>query len=701
MVAVSSRISIDDAFSIFDIKSVPPPSHLKRLYRQLAKIHHPDKGGDKSFFLRIGEAYELLQDCIKNPHKVPSHFRRSSEHQVKIYEPVTREQVKKRLTEEQWVVAQEVLEWLANPYGQSELLMEGAAGVGKTYLIQAILEIANSEGLLGDGWVFGCAPQNPQKNVLRHSLGNYAHEYFTIHSLLNLRPKVVTFTARDQYKLEQLLSINPEHRTEAEQFKIIELQQQAQQAAKKEKEFQPITEPDLSGVRLIIVDEAGMLGDRLLWLLREALGRGDSTLQILYMGDRAQLKPINGREKLKPGQRLSAKTQALYDAGFSLVFAVPSTTPLIEPIRYSGAIKEYVEKVRLYALGEKTGDEFTRLHRSISIDETDNSLMVLPSFQVFDPEALQDVFTQHSCRFVAMRNDRVDELNYVIGHLLRDGKVSPRQLQGVGVIAKGKSSASSSNLFFMEGDIVLTMSPVARALSEVYGLEANENGAPQINTSTLIQLKRMVDIKEKIHVEKGMNAYCPSGTVTIQKEFLQYKSVLGTTFHRSLYHYDIYGDDSETPRDHVIALLEPEQRSKWKEELETLRSQAMSTVSRGKSIETSRGQNGDKAEAAWERYGLKNWFYRKDGSELTVSEYDDIRTSLWRDYYILKNFVDQANFSWASTCHRAQGMTVDIVVLDMSDLLKTRNWGTQDLQELAQLLYTAATRARVQVIFLV
>lgn len=36
---------------------------VKRRYRQLAAMHHPDKGGDPEQFKRIREAYEILQRC--------------------------------------------------------------------------------------------------------------------------------------------------------------------------------------------------------------------------------------------------------------------------------------------------------------------------------------------------------------------------------------------------------------------------------------------------------------------------------------------------------------------------------------------------------------------------------------------------------------------------------------------------------------
>lgn len=47
----------------FDILGIPQDSDLstiKKAFRKLAKVHHPDKGGDEEMFKKIQEAYEKL-----------------------------------------------------------------------------------------------------------------------------------------------------------------------------------------------------------------------------------------------------------------------------------------------------------------------------------------------------------------------------------------------------------------------------------------------------------------------------------------------------------------------------------------------------------------------------------------------------------------------------------------------------------------
>ncbi len=51
--------------TLYEILSVEPKAEqeeIKRAYRKLAQMHHPDKGGDKDKFQEIQNAYEVLSD---------------------------------------------------------------------------------------------------------------------------------------------------------------------------------------------------------------------------------------------------------------------------------------------------------------------------------------------------------------------------------------------------------------------------------------------------------------------------------------------------------------------------------------------------------------------------------------------------------------------------------------------------------------
>ncbi|MDJ0986159.1 MAG: J domain-containing protein [Desulfobacterales bacterium] len=50
-----------------DLNSPELQRIIKSAYRQQAKTHHPDQGGDAAVFLRVQQAYEQLMDWAENP----------------------------------------------------------------------------------------------------------------------------------------------------------------------------------------------------------------------------------------------------------------------------------------------------------------------------------------------------------------------------------------------------------------------------------------------------------------------------------------------------------------------------------------------------------------------------------------------------------------------------------------------------------
>ena len=51
----------DDIDPIFKIKKSSSQDDFKKAYRKLILKHHPDKGGEPSFFIKIQEAYENIK----------------------------------------------------------------------------------------------------------------------------------------------------------------------------------------------------------------------------------------------------------------------------------------------------------------------------------------------------------------------------------------------------------------------------------------------------------------------------------------------------------------------------------------------------------------------------------------------------------------------------------------------------------------
>jgi molecular chaperone DnaJ len=70
---------MENFYNILGVPKNATIDEIKRAYRNLAKQHHPDKGGDEEHFKKINEAYETLSDQEKrsqydNPNKGHSFF---------------------------------------------------------------------------------------------------------------------------------------------------------------------------------------------------------------------------------------------------------------------------------------------------------------------------------------------------------------------------------------------------------------------------------------------------------------------------------------------------------------------------------------------------------------------------------------------------------------------------------------------------
>jgi hypothetical protein len=594
------------------------------------------------------------------------------------------------LNEQQQQFCVEFLEWLDRGPEKMRTL-RGFAGTGKTFTMQFALMAAQYFGLLGSEEVVAVAPTHQAVSILEKALGRVGVQRIcTAHSLLNVRPKTVKFSEQDEDRLVQLLAISKEYRTTDQIMQIEWLQIKHNMALEGVQEFVSSgISADLSNIRLIIVDEAGMVNSYLFGLLAELLTYAQNgidfvdeskkahsafrdpalhpDLKILFMGDPAQLAPI--------GESLGR------------AFRLPSFTELNQVVRYKGSILAYCNGVR-------SVDNYEILHQIIEEDET---LIRLPSYEVLNKETLTEVYKSSSVRFIASTNKRVSELNYLIRNLL-----------------KGKSG--DNKIFYEPGDVVLTLSAVQHSgmhdLPVPYGLGCSyRKGQLELNTSTLIDLGDPVLPGDFVEIGPPRELF-PSETYSPRRQkiktaesFYRFKSRSGMVFERLMFRYRLYASDLAFTSGAVICLIDPEQMSAWKEECKHLLSRARTTQSRSKTEEGSRGQKGDLAKTVWGELGLKDWFRWADGSRVSDEEYKELRSRLWADYYELYQFADNASYSYASTCHRCQGSTVDVVVIDVKDILGTSRaaWkknGDEELWDTRKLLYTAASRASKQLVFL-
>lgn len=59
---LDATASTSDDYSILHLRRTAPMVIVEAAWRALAKIHHPDRGGDPEEFKRISAAYERIKD---------------------------------------------------------------------------------------------------------------------------------------------------------------------------------------------------------------------------------------------------------------------------------------------------------------------------------------------------------------------------------------------------------------------------------------------------------------------------------------------------------------------------------------------------------------------------------------------------------------------------------------------------------------
>lgn len=57
---------MSDHYQTLGVAKNATPEDIKKAYRRLAAIHHPDKGGDTAEFQKVQAAYETLSDPQRN-----------------------------------------------------------------------------------------------------------------------------------------------------------------------------------------------------------------------------------------------------------------------------------------------------------------------------------------------------------------------------------------------------------------------------------------------------------------------------------------------------------------------------------------------------------------------------------------------------------------------------------------------------------
>jgi hypothetical protein len=586
-------------------------------------------------------------------------------------------------TQQQQKFLDEALEWLANPRAHPQLMaLHGYAGAGKSFVVKHLLRLARAQGILaarsfgeddeptGD-IVWATAPTHIAKNVLaRASGGSGISEFLTSHSFFGLRPQRVEFKLEHKQELDRLLAIEDTHKTSDEFLRIDALIWRRNAAAEQVREFLP-TRPKAGAehVRLLIVDEFSMINETLARLYFEfpttswfEQGKKDELvsphpeLQILFLGDPAQMPPIGEKE--------------------SLICKVPKFTPLTEVVRNQGDILEYCTAVR-----EAPERSLPTLHYRFDGED----VMLLTQHEVFS--GLKEVIeTGKTVRFIAGTNERCREINELARYTLKG-------------IEEG--------LVYFPGDVVLSLSAIERDYDYYngrfngYGLKCGgKNATAQAQTSTLFELGDELNPGDVVEIASdARKSRKKTGVeIALDENSFTFVSHFGTTFHRRLFTYREYGSSSDFTKKSVLALLNPAEYGQWIEECNLLWARARTTSTTSK--KNSRGQCGDKAKSVWAEFGLKNWDKKLDGSPLSDAGYKIIYGKVWGDAFKLSQFSDRASFSHASTAHRSQGITTQIAILDERTLMKSQVGRFSEDFDIRKLIYTAASRASEQLIIM-
>ncbi len=298
------------------------------------------------------------------------------------------------LNQQQWQALQE-LEAFAESK-EKLYLLTGYAGTGKTTLLQALIKRMRSRGDRRS--VVLTAFSNKATKVLENMADQWRLEIdcMTCCKLLGLRPDIDEATGKQVFKADQY------------------------------------GENNFDRYRLVIVDEASMINEEMWLLLTQAVSQLYHQTQVLFVGDIAQLPPINEPE--------------------SLVFSqIYGRSDLTEVVRYGSAIGVLAESIRnnllSYRLPRFVAE--TNRDRTEGVFVTDAPTwekLLIKSFQseayAADPDYV---------RAVAYTNARVNQLNQEIRTAIY-GENMPRFVAGDRLVANAPCLANEAIVLQNSGE---------------------------------------------------------------------------------------------------------------------------------------------------------------------------------------------------------------------------------------------------------
>jgi exodeoxyribonuclease-5 len=286
-------------------------------------------------------------------------------------------------------------------------LLTGFAGTGKTTLLQALIKRLRAKGDRRP--IVFTAFSNKATKVLETMANRWQLEIhcMTCCKLLGLKPEIDLTTGKQVFKPDRN------------------------------------SENYFDRYRLVVVDEASMINEEMWRLLTNAVSNLLQESQILFVGDVAQLPPVNEPE--------------------SLVFQqIQQRSDLQEVVRYGGAIALLAESIR-NNLESTTLPHFAT---EVNTDRTEGVFTAPPRewnrllVKAFQSDAYQN--DPDYVRAVAYTNARVDSLNQMIRRAIY-GDRTPRFVVGERLFANAPCFAGDT--------IILQNSSECEVLTVATGLE--------------------------------------------------------------------------------------------------------------------------------------------------------------------------------------------------------------------------------------
>ncbi len=270
------------------------------------------------------------------------------------------------LTTEQQVVFNSCMEFINDEMEANYFLLRGYAGTGKTFTIGKIITALKEKDVTKK--VVMTAPTNKAVRVLKNSSADLVArgvEFMTIHKLLGLRP-VIDARGRQTFESD---------------FKV---------------------PSRISEFDILILDEVSMLDDNLF----RKIHNYSQTVKIIYMGDPAQIPPVNNAECI-PFTKSKQEEYKFYVSDLKTIIRQKEGNPIIKlslNIRNNLHLEDSLPDDKADFVNEYGGYQFYNLRNP----DTANIFGDLLSDNFLSKEFNND---PDYCKVIAWTNDTVNKFN--------------------------------------------------------------------------------------------------------------------------------------------------------------------------------------------------------------------------------------------------------------------------------------------------